>query len=111
LITLLAHRIETGRGRAMPALVLALRAAGERSLSCYLAQTVVFVTLLPAWSLGWGADLGTAGAAALGLGTWGVTVVLAAELGRRGRRGPAEALLQHLTYRSSRSAPRGATIG
>jgi hypothetical protein len=50
--------------------VTALRATGERSLSCYLFQTVVFVALLPAWTLGLGAALGPAQAVALAGAAW-----------------------------------------
>lgn len=109
LIALVADRLQhRGEGRV----VAALRAAGARSLSCYLAQTVVFAALLPAWSLGWGARLGTAGAAGLALATWATTVLLAAELDRRGRRGPAETLLRRLSGGGHyRPAPARATIG
>lgn len=106
LIALWAARASRGGARSRG--VRALRATGERSLSCYLAQTVVFATLLPAWSLGWGATLGTAGAALLALGTWALTVAGAA-LARAGRPGPAEVLLRRLTYRPSRPLERAAT--
>ena len=105
LIALWAARIEA-RGRPVGRFVVALRAAGARSLSCYLAQSVVFASLLPAWSLGWGATLGTAGAAALGLVTWVLTVLLADKMARSGRPGPAETLLRRLSYGSSRGATR-----
>ncbi|WGX96399.1 DUF418 domain-containing protein [Nocardioides sp. L-11A] len=87
-ITLLARRWRDGR------IARALRATGERSLSAYLAQTVVFGALLPAHTLGLGAVLGTTQAAALALLTWLATVVGAAMLAGSGRRGPAEALLR-----------------
>jgi uncharacterized protein len=109
LIALCAARLQ-GR-ETLPWSVRALRATGERSLSCYLAQTVVFATLLPAWALGWGATLGTAGAAVLALGTWALTVAAAGALARAGRPGPAEALLRRLTYRPSRRVPPHAIIG
>lgn len=95
-IALWAHRLQQ-RPRQQP-IVSALAAAGERSLSCYLAQSVVFVILLPAWSLGWGATLSTSQAAVLGLATWVVTVVGAMLQARYGQRGPAEVLLRRLTY-------------
>ncbi|WP_205547798.1 DUF418 domain-containing protein [Leucobacter sp. wl10] len=74
----------------------ALQATGRRSLSAYLAQTVVFAMLLPAHTLGWGATLGTAGAAALALCTWLTTVAVSAGLERRGLPGPAERLMRRL---------------
>ena len=90
----------------MTRIVEALRATGERSLSCYLAQSVVFVALLPAWTLGLGGTLGTAEATALGLLTWLLTVFGADALARRGRRGPAETLLRRLTYGRARRGDR-----
>ena len=79
--------------------VLALRATGERSLSAYLFQTVVFASLLPAHALALGATMGTFEAAVLAVGTWLATVLLAVLLARRGRPGPAEALLRRLRGR------------
>lgn len=96
IIALWADRVQR---RSTPGPVItALSATGERSLSGYLAQSVVFVLLLPAWSLGWGATLGTAEAALLGLATWVLTVVAAGLQARVGQKGPAEALLRRLTY-------------
>ncbi|MGO1737729.1 MAG: DUF418 domain-containing protein [Actinomycetaceae bacterium] len=92
-IALAAARLTGSRSRVLAA----LRATGERSLSAYLFQSVVFVALLPAWTFGWGATLGTAGAALLALSTWAVSVVVAAALARRGHRGPAEVVLRRLT--------------
>jgi len=101
-IALLATRLrDRRRGRAASRVTAALRATGRRSLSCYLAQTVVFVALLPAWTLGWGAQLSTAGAVLLALGTWVVTVLLADLAAAHGRTGPAEQLLRRLSRRSA----------
>lgn len=97
-IGLLATRIGDRRGPV----TRALTATGERSLSCYLFQSVVFVALLMPYTLGWGATLGTAGVAAVALTTWLVSVLLADLLRRSGRRGPAEVLLRRLTYRTGR---------
>ena len=52
------------------------------------------------YTLGWGATLGTGGAAVVALCTWLVSVLLADLLRRAGRRGPAEVLLRRLTYQS-----------
>ncbi len=105
---LAAHRL-SARDQ-LPRPIRALVAAGQCSLSCYLAQTVVFVAVLPAWTLGWGAQLGSAGAAALALATWLFTVILADRVVSRGRRGPAEILLRRLAEAGTRT-PRHATIG
>lgn len=74
----------------------ALQATGARSLSAYLAQSVVFAALLSAHTFGLGATLGTADAAVLALGTWLATVVAATALARKGLPGPAEALMRRL---------------
>src|SRR5699024_4560218 len=94
-----ANRLQR-RTRQSP-VIGALAATGQRSLSGYLAQSVVFVLLLPAWSLGWGATLSTTQAAIFGLAVWVLTVIAAALLARLDRRGPAEALLKRLTYGQS----------
>ena len=78
--------------------VHAVAAVGQRSLTSYLLQSVMFAPLLSAWGLGWGAHLGTAQAAALAVGVWLVTVVVAVALSRAGRTGPFEALLRRWTY-------------
>jgi uncharacterized membrane protein YeiB len=100
LFGLLAIRIaEHGRPGAV---VRAVRACGQRSLSCYLAQSVAFVALLPAWTLGVGAHARVWQAALVGLGTWLVILVIAALSDRAGYRGPAEVVLRRLTYGRSR---------
>lgn len=75
-----------------------LAALGRNSLSGYLALSAVFAVLLHPLGLGYGASLGTAGAAALALATWGVLILAAVAMHRRGRRGPAELLLRRITY-------------
>ncbi|GAA1283199.1 DUF418 domain-containing protein [Pseudonocardia aurantiaca] len=96
LFGLLAIRI-TRRGRPGP-VAGALQACGQRSLSCYLAQSVAFVALLPAWTLGLGEDAHLWQTALVGIGTWLVILVVAAVSARAGIRGPAEVLLRRLTY-------------
>ncbi|MCY7344507.1 MAG: DUF418 domain-containing protein [Pseudonocardia sp.] len=76
----------------------ALRACGQRSLSCYLAQSVAFGALLPAWSLGLGEGSRVWQTALVGLGAWAVILVIAAMSDRAGYRGPAELVLRRLTY-------------
>jgi uncharacterized protein len=99
LIALAALRIG---GRPGP-VARALAATGERSLTFYLFQSVVFVVLLTPlpYALGLGSRLGTAATAALALATWLVSVVIADTMRRRDVRGPAEILLRRLTYRSA----------
>lgn len=79
-----------------------LRACGQRSLTCYLGQSVVFAVLLPRSSLGLGGELGVAQVSALAAVTWLVLLGAAAAMERAGRRGPAEVLLRRLTYPAGR---------
>jgi uncharacterized protein len=97
LFGLLAIRLARRRGGPGP-VTHALQACGQRSLSCYLAQSVAFVALLPAWTLGLGEDAHVWQAALVGIGTWLVILLVAAASDRAGYRGPAEVLLRRLTY-------------
>lgn len=99
LFGLLAERLSR-RGR-IGAPALALAAVGQRSLSCYLAQSVLCAPLLAAWGLGLGGRLGSAAVALLAIGVWLLTVAGAVLLDRAGRRGPAETLLRRLAYGGS----------
>jgi uncharacterized protein len=103
LFGLIAHRM--GAWRRHPT-VVAVAAVGRRSLSSYLAHSLLFAPLLAAWGLGLGALLGSATMAAFAVGVWLVTVVGAYAMERAGWRGPAEVLLRRLTYGTAgRAAP------
>ncbi len=84
-------------GRPLGPAGSAVVAVGSRSMTCYLAQSVICAPLLAAWGLGWGARLSSAGMATFAVGVWLVTVAYAVALERRSRTGPAEALLRRLT--------------
>lgn len=84
--------------RARRGALSAVAAVGERSLTCYLLQSVMFAPLLSEWGLGLGGRIGTAQAAALAVGVWLVTVAVAVALDRAGRRGPFEVLLRRIAY-------------
>ncbi|MEJ3654261.1 DUF418 domain-containing protein [Actinomycetes bacterium KLBMP 9759] len=84
--------------RTPGAFTSALRSCGQRSLSCYLAQSVVFALLLPAWSLGLGDGAHLWQTALVGIGAWAVILVVAHLTARAGLRGPAEVVLRRLTY-------------
>src|SRR5690625_8052400 len=62
---------------------------------------------MPAFTLGLGARLGTAGASAIALGGWLLMLPLAAALRARDRRGPLERLLRYLAG-SGQAPGRGA---
>lgn len=100
LAALIAHRF---RGP----LLRAIEALGAMALTAYIAQSLVFVALMPAFTLGLGARLGTAGASAIALGGWLLMLPLAAALRARDRRGPLERLLRYLAG-SGRAPGRGA---
>ena len=87
------------RNRDRPGpVVTALAACGQRSMTCYLLQSVVFVAVLAAYGGGLGNRFGLATTAALATVTWALTVLLATSMSRRDYRGPAELLLRRLTY-------------
>lgn len=86
--------------------VRAVAAVGERSLSSYLLQSLLFAPLLSAWGLGLGGRIGVASALGIAVLVWLCSVVLAVGLARRNARGPAEALLRSLTYRSDGTVSR-----
>ncbi|WAE71357.1 DUF418 domain-containing protein [Streptomonospora nanhaiensis] len=100
LFGLLAHRL-TARGGGPSLPVRGLVALGRRSLSGYLAQSVVFAPFLAAWGLGLGVHLSSWSAVLVAFGTWLLTVLAAYLLDRAGKRGPAEVLLRTLTYRGA----------
>ncbi|WP_336669908.1 DUF418 domain-containing protein [Tsukamurella sp. USMM236] len=92
---LLAIRLERGGAGAF---ATAVQALGKRSMSGYLAQSVVFSPLLAAWGLGLGQYLSSWSATLLAVAVWAATVMIAVRLERAGRRGPAETLLRRLAY-------------
>ncbi|WP_431872129.1 DUF418 domain-containing protein [Nocardiopsis eucommiae] len=108
LITLVAlwlteRATSRGDGDGSPgAIATAIAAVGERSLSCYLAQAVVFTVVFAPYGLGLGATASASGAVLVAVLTWGLTVALAEISRRRGLRGPAEVLLRRLTYARTR---------
>jgi uncharacterized membrane protein YeiB len=88
----LSHRAAPG------AVTTALVACGQRSMTCYLLQSVAWLLLLEPYLGNLVGALGVAAAAAVGLGVWLATVVVADLLRRAGRPGPTEALLRRLAY-------------
>ncbi|MGW6268156.1 DUF418 domain-containing protein [Streptomyces sp. NPDC055060] len=85
--------------------VSAVAAVGKRSLSCYLAHSLLFAPVLAAWGLGLGEHLTSATMALFAVGVWLVTVAGAYAMERAGRRGPVEAALRQIMYRSHPSRP------
>lgn len=75
-----------------------IAAIGQRSMSSYLLQSVLFAPLLCAWGFGLGDGLGAGWAALIALAVWGCSLLMSALLDAQGRRGPAETLLRKITY-------------
>ena len=90
------------------AAVRAVEALGAVSLSAYLAQSVLCLLLFPPYTLDLGAQLGSAGAAALVLAGWLLMLPPAVLLRRSGRRGPMEQVLRALAGSSTPRTPRTA---
>jgi uncharacterized protein len=101
-----------GRGRrGLPGV---LASVGERSLTAYLLQSVMFFAVLTGWGLGLGARLGAAGDAVVAVAAWGLIAVAMAGLARRGAGGPFEVLIRRLTYSAGpdrSAAPRPRATG
>jgi uncharacterized protein len=108
LFGLIGHRIAV-RAQRPGVATAAVTAVGKRSLSCYLAQSVICAPVLAAWGLGLGGVLGSFAVALFAIGVWLLTAVIAYASERAGVRGPAEALLRWLVY--PRSGTRAASTG
>lgn len=102
LFTLISHRIQQrGSGGAAP--VRFMTSIGKRSLSSYVAQSVIFAPLLAAWGLGLGESIGSATAALIAIGAWLLIGVGAYIADTKNYRGPLESILRRLVYRKSAS--------
>jgi len=73
-------------------------ALGQRSLSGYLAQSVVFVIVFAPYGVGLGATASVAEATQIAVITWLVTLILANVLAAVDRSGPAEWLFRRAVY-------------
>ena len=94
LFALLAARLAGRRNRVADAIA----AAGQRSMSCYLMQSVTWAVAFTPFLLNLSGTLTVAGTALLATATWTVTVVIADRLRRADRRGPFEVLVRRATY-------------
>ncbi|MGN9911237.1 DUF418 domain-containing protein [Phytohabitans sp. LJ34] len=94
LLSLIALRLRDRRG----AVVEAIAATGQRSMTCYLAQSLVWAAVFTPFLLDMSGTLTVAGTALLATATWTVTVVLADHMRRAGYRGPFEVLTRRVTY-------------
>ena len=108
-IALIALRMGERRGPV----VAALAATGQRSMTCYLLQSVAWAVLIPPYMLGIAGSLTDAQAVGVGAAVWLGTVVLADLMRRAGfKQGPAEWFLRRMTYGRPAAAPvEGARAG
>ena len=95
LIALIAMRLGSRRGRV----VSAITAVGQRSMTCYLGQSVVWAVIFTPYLLDLSTTLTVTTTALLAIVTWALTVIMADWMQRRGYRGPFETLVRRVTYR------------
>ncbi|MER3389726.1 MAG: DUF418 domain-containing protein [Microcella sp.] len=95
-----------GKGGPISRLFAAL---GQRSLSGYLAQSVVFLVLFAPYTFGLGGTVSVAEATQIAVLTWLGTLIAAAILGALDKPGPAEWLYRRIVYRRRPALPAPAT--
>lgn len=94
-IALWASRHQDNPGRVAHA----LQAIGQRSMTCYVLQSVVWLVAFAPYLLDLGTELRIWQCSLLALATWLATVGIAEWMRRRDIRGPLEVLLRRLVYR------------
>jgi uncharacterized membrane protein YeiB len=94
LLSLIAIRLQARRGP----LVDAIAATGQRSMTCYLTQSLVWAAVFTPFLLDLSGTLTVASTALLATAAWAVTVFLADRMSRAGYRGPFELLIRRITY-------------
>jgi uncharacterized protein len=98
LLSLIAIRLQAPRPHPV---VDAIAAVGQRSMTCYLAQSVVWAVVFTPFLLDLSDTLTVATTALLAIATWLITVGMAEWMRRAGYRGPFEVLTRRVTYRQS----------
>ncbi|MDO9454671.1 DUF418 domain-containing protein [Nocardioides sp.] len=94
LVGLVALRL----GDRRPRWAQALAATGQRSMTCYLGQSVVWAVAFTPFLLDLSGTLTVTSTAVLATAAWLATVVLADRMARAGRRGPFEVLVRRVAY-------------
>ncbi|WP_157253783.1 DUF418 domain-containing protein [Nonomuraea typhae] len=79
----------------------ALVALGQRSMTFYIFQSVVWLALFYPFTLGLHDAMGAAATWAVAAGVWVVSLLLAEWMRRAGWRGPGEVLLRKLSYKKT----------
>ncbi|WAB80510.1 DUF418 domain-containing protein [Microcella daejeonensis] len=103
LIALVVGRVRAPGDRPGP-IARGFAALGKRSLTGYLLQSVIFLAVFPAYTLGLGGIVGAAEATQVAVLAWLASLVLAIALEALDKPGPAEALLRRLVYGRRRTA-------
>ncbi|MEV0954106.1 DUF418 domain-containing protein [Promicromonospora sp. NPDC050249] len=91
-----------GRRATGGAVATALAALGQRSLTFYLVQSLVWLLLFYPFTLDLAGTVSFAGAAVIATAVWVASVGLALVMARAGVPGPAEVLVRRLSYRRRR---------
>jgi uncharacterized protein len=100
LIVLIANQLSDRQGR----ITLAIAAVGQRSLTCYLTQSVIWAVVFTPYLLDLSRTLSTTTTALLAIATWLATVLMAERMRQAGYRGPFELLIRRFTYQPIRTA-------
>ncbi|WJY97011.1 DUF418 domain-containing protein [Corynebacterium fournieri] len=82
----------------VPGWARAFVALGKRSMSGYLAQSVLFILLCTPAFLGIGLEASVTGKLLIGFAVWAISLLLAVALERAGKQGPFEWAHRHLSY-------------
>ncbi len=80
-------------------------ALGKRSMSGYLAQSILFILVAMPFTFGLGLGSSVSGKLGVGLLVWLITVALATALEVAGRQGPFEWAHRHLSYGRTGALP------
>jgi uncharacterized membrane protein YeiB len=97
LIVLIALRLNREQGP----ITKAVSAVGQRSLTCYLIQSVMWTLVFTPYLADLSDDLTVTTTAVLALATWLFTVFIAAWMDRSAYRGPFELLIRRFTYKAA----------
>lgn len=92
------RQLATAPGTPVPGWLAAFNALGKRSLSGYIAQTLIFFIVTPLFMLGIGHSWGISAQMLFAAGVWLVTLLAAWAMERRGIPGPFETLHRRLAY-------------
>lgn len=98
-VALVAIRIERSERGPGP-LAVATAALGQRSLTFYVFQSVVFLVLFYPFALDLHDAIGFAASFAVAVAIWAVSLLLAEWMRRVGHRGPLEALVRRMINRA-----------